>query len=183
MVGGCNDDVVDDACGHLVELGITPIVYNNSDETEAAKLLSTSYYGWNIKYLNMVHDFCITHDLDFDNVYESTNHNYNEGYDKLRMPNVRRPVLKYINGGIGGHCVFENATFLTEYPELKSLSTEILSLGKDKYKKMDYTDRNWLATKYFGEKLSVEEIARQSHASQKKILEALKKHGFENDTV
>jgi len=118
MVGGYSDKAVNMACSHLVSFGITPVVYNNAAETEAAKLLSTTYYGWNILFMKEVKRYCEERCLDFENVYEATNHLYNEGYTALGLYNVRRPILKYVPGKVGGHCVRPNMELLrdTFYP-------------------------------------------------------------------
>lgn len=92
----------------------TVSVYDNPEETESAKLLSTTYYAWNIVYQKFVHKFCEENNLSFDNVYTETNRNYNLGYHKLGKDNVIRPVLSHVKGPIGGHCVIPNAKLLAK---------------------------------------------------------------------
>lgn len=85
---------------------------DSSDNTEAAKIFCTAYYGWNIVFEKEVHEFCKKNGLDFNMVYTDLNRTYNDGYKKLGMEHVTRPVLKHVPGGIGGHCVIPNLRFL-----------------------------------------------------------------------
>jgi len=128
MIGAVTKDAADKTAEHFKAIGIKPIIYNSPEETELAKMLSTSYYGWNIIYMKYVNDLCKKMDLDFDNVYESTNHLYNEGYDELGLRYVRRPILKPMPGIIGGHCIRQNMEHLKDIFPLAKLG---LSLDDD----------------------------------------------------
>jgi len=118
---------------HLKELGIKIEVYKSPEDSEASKMLSTSYYGTMIRFMQEVHDFCEENNLDFDEVYGKTNDIYNEGYTKLGLNHVIRPVLKYNGRGIGGHCVWENAKILSENSD-KNFIKNIVDEGKNKLK-------------------------------------------------
>ena len=133
MVGGYNDEAIETACNHLVDIGITPVIYNSPEETEAAKMLSTTYYGWNIMFMKEVKRYCEENYLDFENVYEATNHLYNEGYKALGINNVKRPVLKYMSGKIGGHCVRPNMELLKDsfYPAKIGIELDDKEMGSD----------------------------------------------------
>ena len=111
LVGG-SKHAVKLATEHFNSIRVTTEEYDSSNETEAAKLLSTTYYAWNITFMRMVNDFCKLKGLDFDEVYTKTNEIYNEGYEKMGMSYVRRPVLKYMPGKIGGHCLIPNMKIL-----------------------------------------------------------------------
>lgn len=88
-------------------------VYNeDSRVTEAMKLWDTTYYGWNIVFQKLLKKWCEENEIDFESVYTLANKDYNEGYTKLGRPEVVRPVLKYMEGKIGGHCVIENCHLL-----------------------------------------------------------------------
>lgn len=89
-------------CGMKVEQVLKP------ETTEALKLWCTTQYGMNIIMEKLIHEFCEENGVNFDLVYTRSNHTYNEGYTKLGMKNVVRPVLKHQEGGIGGHCVIPN---------------------------------------------------------------------------
>ena len=93
-------------------LGITCIVTDKAENTEALKLWDTTYYGWNIIFEKAVKQYCDENGLDFDIVYTQANQGYNVGYAALGRFDVLRPVLKHFPGKIGGHCVVPNARIL-----------------------------------------------------------------------
>ena len=118
---------MDGLSGKLAEeyldlLGIRHETFNSPEETEMAKILDTSYYGWNILFAKQVLELCQEYGLEFENVYTRFNQSYNEGYTQLGKPNVIRPVLtppqifnKRIgipNNRINGHCVRTNLEIL-----------------------------------------------------------------------
>lgn len=115
---------------HFNDIRLTPVFYDNPEEAEAAKLFSTSYYGVIIRFMQDVYEYCETNDLDFDNVYTKTNLIYNEGYKKMNMEHVVRPVLTYGGRGIGGHCIHENAELISEDMYLPTVET-IIEEGKN----------------------------------------------------
>lgn len=78
------------------------------EDTEAGKIFDTTQYGSAIKIEKIIHKFCKDNNLDFDTVYTDFNKTYNEGYSKLGLKNVIRPVLKHMEGKIGGHCIIQN---------------------------------------------------------------------------
>lgn len=92
--------------------GVEVACTHSSKETEALKLWDTTYYGWNIMFNKMVKDYCDEHDLNFNLVYTHANASYNKGYHELGVSYVIRPVLKYMQGVIGGHCVIPNCELL-----------------------------------------------------------------------
>ena len=111
------------------------IVDNNPMTTEMGKLLSTSYYAWNILFAKKVKDVCDTFGLDYDKTYTRVNEIYNDGYTKLDIPHVIRPILvPPEEEGLGGHCLYENAEILKslEFNETDEITTPILKLGKKK---------------------------------------------------
>lgn len=88
------------------------VTTTNAKNTEALKLWDTTYYGWNIIFNKAVKEFCNEHGLDFDLVYTEANNDYNAGYKELGRLEVQRPVLKHMEGQIGGHCVISNCHIL-----------------------------------------------------------------------
>jgi len=86
----------------------------NAKDTEALKLLDTTYYFWNIIFEKAVYEFCQQRGLDFSSIYTHANETYNDGYLMMGKDNVRRPVLKHIQGSVGGHCLVPNAEILSE---------------------------------------------------------------------
>ena len=97
---------------HLKSLGIKVHICKNSQTTELAKLLDTSYYGICIAFHGEASRACVKFNADFEDVMTRFNNTYNEGYAKLKKNNVIRPVLSAPQEGIGGHCVIQNAELL-----------------------------------------------------------------------
>ena len=120
------------ATKHFNSLGIMVTQYNNPEESEIAKLLSTTYYAWNIVFMQKIHEFCEEWNLEFENVYTNTNMIYNSGYKELGEWQYTRPVLKYMGEGLGGHCLFENVELLKQSKLFPDISEPILKLGKKK---------------------------------------------------
>jgi hypothetical protein len=102
------------AVEHLNSLNVKTILCDNSETTELAKLLDTSYYGICIAYHGEAKKACEKFGANFDQVMTTYNQTYNEGYTTLGKSNVVRPVLSAPAGGIGGHCVVENAELLSK---------------------------------------------------------------------
>lgn len=92
--------------------GWSTIGLKESDWTEALKLWDTTQYGIMIMLEKEIHAWCKKKKIPFDIVYQHANRTYNEGYAKLKRPEVARPFLKHIPGRIGGHCVIPNAKLL-----------------------------------------------------------------------
>ena len=67
----------------------------------------------------MAHAMCEREGVPFNEVYKQTNEIYNRGFSGIR-PNVVRPVLEYVPGKIGGHCVRANAKLLG-YPLISAI--------------------------------------------------------------
>lgn len=94
------------------DLGIKTKVYKDARTTEAIKLWDTTQYGKLIMLEKQIYKWCQKNKVEFKEVYQNANKDYNEGYTKLGMPHVVRPYLKHIEGPIGGHCVVPNAKLL-----------------------------------------------------------------------
>ena len=86
-----------------------------SESTELAKILSTTKYGLDIIFNKEVYRLCQEHKVDFDMVYTDWTKTYNLGYGKLGESQFTRPILKYIKGRIGGHCVTQNLKLLESW--------------------------------------------------------------------
>jgi hypothetical protein len=84
-------------------------------DTEALKILDTTYYGWNIIFMKEVYRYCKKNKLNFELVYRHANWSYNMGYRKLGRGEVVRPYLIYIKGPIGGHCVGNNLELIKDF--------------------------------------------------------------------
>ena len=89
-------------------------IFNKPETTELLKLISTTYYAWNICFCKEVKRICDQYGLSFKEVYIDSNKTYNEGYTKLGKENVVRPILIPMKGKIGGHCVIPNCYLLKD---------------------------------------------------------------------
>lgn len=134
IVGGANDDSAELAIKHLTELGIKTIKYDSSNESEFAKLLDTTYYGICIRYMQDIHRECQEENLNFEQVYTQTNTIYNDGYTKMGMSNVIRPVLKHFGDGIGGHCIWQNSKLLDMDMRMQNFVPIIIEEGHSNIK-------------------------------------------------
>ena len=105
-------------------------VVDKAITTELAKILSTTYYGWNIIFQKEAKRLADEHGADFDIAYTDWNNTYNEGYTKLGREEVTRPVLNHVPGPIMGHCVWENSRFLKD----ESIIGKVLYEKGKKYK-------------------------------------------------
>lgn len=99
----------------FAQMGVRTQTFKKSETTELAKILDTTYYGWNILFCKEVKRICDKMKLDFDEVYTIPNEEYNEGYAKLGKRNVIRPVLRAMKGKIGGHCIIPNCDLLDDW--------------------------------------------------------------------
>lgn len=97
------------------KIGVKVKIFEKSETTELAKILDTTYYGWNIVFCKEAKAICDKLDLNFDDVYTFPNLDYNKGYAELGKKNVIRPVLKPNPGKIGGHCVVPNCDLLNSW--------------------------------------------------------------------
>lgn len=111
-VGSESDEAYDFAEKHFNKINIKTKKMTTT-ESELSKLISTSYYGMCIAFTNDVNKLCDKLECDFDNVMKEWQTSYNDGYEKLNMPHVKRPILYSSHDDkIGGHCVCENAKLL-----------------------------------------------------------------------
>ena len=94
------------------KLGIECITTKNPQNTEAGKLWSTTAYGLSIILEKEIYKYCKKRNLDFNVVYTQFTETYNEGYLALGKAEVMRPILKHMEGKIGGHCLISNAKLL-----------------------------------------------------------------------
>ena len=104
-----------EAAKFFTRIGVKTAIFEKSETTELAKILDTTYYGWNVVFVKEVKRLCDFLNLDFEEVYTAPNKDYNEGYKKLGKSNVVRPVLKPVQGKIGGHCLIPNCDLLNDW--------------------------------------------------------------------
>ena len=100
------------AASYFKECGVKTQVWPDAIDTELGKILSTTYYFWNIAFEKEAARIAEKYGASWARVYKKWNEDYNDGYETLGMPNVRRPVLKRMPGEVGGHCLVPNAGLL-----------------------------------------------------------------------
>lgn len=132
FIGGFSHNESTKISDHYYEMGIYSTICESPEETELAKLLSTTYYAWNIRYMQAVKEQCDALGVNFDNVYTKFNDNYNNSYYKMGMSHVIRPVLKFMDYGIGGHCLMPNAEILDNYDVLQQRLRKVVDVVLDK---------------------------------------------------
>jgi len=130
-IGPINRESADMAIEYLSLLNIKNDLFNNPEETELAKLLDTTYYGWNILFAKQTYTLCMENNVDYENVYTKFNKTYNEGYSKLGKNNVIRPVLMppqifnkklgLDNKKVNGHCIRTNLEILKTLKKSKKI--------------------------------------------------------------
>ena len=117
---GWNDSVdLQLAQEHYRELELVFYSVENSDSTELAKLLSTTYYGLCIAWHGEMKKMCDEYNIDFDVINKWTM-SYNLGYYALDKQQFVRPNLYPPEDGIGGHCVVPNTELLMKQFESKA---------------------------------------------------------------
>lgn len=110
-LGATSDQAYRLAKNHFQALGVKVVRFQSPLESELAKILSTTYFAWNILFEKWVHHLSRQNKASFDQVYTKWNQIYNFGYQKSK-PNVLRPILKHMDGPIGGHCLIPNVEIL-----------------------------------------------------------------------
>lgn len=100
-------------------------ILDKPETIELLKILSTTYYTWNIVFCKEAKKICDKYKLDFEKVYTRANETYNEGYKILGRANVIRPVLEPTKGPISGHCLIPNCRLLKS-----EITAIILKLNK-----------------------------------------------------
>ncbi len=93
------------------QCGVTTITHDRSTTTEAGKLWELAQLGIQVRVSHEIHDYCQQHGLDYSEVYTMFAETYNTGYSQLE-PQFVRPVLEYMPGPLGGHCVAQNSPLL-----------------------------------------------------------------------
>lgn len=90
----------------FVEAGleVTPVL-GSAATTELAKLLELSQFGVEVRMMHKAKELCDRYGVDFDTVYGQAGRDYNALYDRLGFEKFHKPVLGFIPGSVGGHCV------------------------------------------------------------------------------
>lgn len=125
-IGAIDEEACNITGEHYNDLDIEYDPLGGPEVSELAKLLSTTYYAWNIFYADFVDKLCTEYNVPYDEVYTWSNTTYNSGYEELGKYNVIRPVLNPPKGKIGGHCLLPNIELLPD-GELKKYCKDISS--------------------------------------------------------
>ena len=104
-----------DIADELAKYGMKTEVVATASETEAGKLFDLMQYGMSVLLNKEIWQFCQDNQLDFDTVYTKFNQSYNDGYASMGYPQFIRPILEYMEGKIGGHCVVQMMSLLETY--------------------------------------------------------------------
>lgn len=96
----------------FLEKGVKVKIVKDARTAEATKLWSTEQYRRAILLNKEIYKWCQDNDVDFNDVYTEANKTYNAGYTELGRTEVMKPVLKYMEGPILGHCVEPNHKIL-----------------------------------------------------------------------
>lgn len=124
VIGAVNDKSYRLVRAHWSALGAKKIVrFNGPEESELAKLLSTTYYLSDIIFNKVAKELAQKTKTNFNQVYTQFNRIYNQGYQQVN-PNLSRQILKFMPGPVGGHCVIPNAEILDQayhHPLIKFL--------------------------------------------------------------
>lgn len=154
---------------------------NNSDFTEALKLLSTTEYGVNIEFARYKNDVAEAIGMDYE-LTKQWNQAYNKLYRNLGMEDrYQKYVLDAPEGSLGGHCVVENSVLLDEsFPN--SLVRVVYRYGKKITDDKPYLDRTWLYAEYWGKERSSEDIGREFECSGANILRIMRDRGIKRRT-
>lgn len=109
---GYNDDLyLKDYLDFFSNIQKECIPVKNTRTTEICKLLSTLLYGVNIEFYRYAATLFDLHNSD-SSVFQEYNAAYNALYHSLGYPGIKRYILTYPEGTIGGHCVCQNAEYL-----------------------------------------------------------------------
>jgi hypothetical protein len=107
--------------------GIPAVYVVDSRNTEAGKLYGLLIYGINVLLEKEIYAYCKENNLDYDVVYRQFVQMYNTGYKAMNMDWAKMYELTHKDGGVGGHCVLQNA------PLLGTDFAEVLTRLNDKY--------------------------------------------------
>lgn len=125
IVAGCTPEATELACKHFSDIEVETYIFDKPEESELAKMCSTTYYAVCIRFMQELHNECKTLCLDFENVYTATNNIYNEGYSQMNRTDVIRPILRYMGNDIKGHCLMPNIKLLEDSNMLKLVTAFI----------------------------------------------------------
>jgi len=114
--------------GYFLDAGFRIRLAETTDDTEAGKLWSLVSYAVSIILEKQIYEYCENNSLDFGVIYKDFTETYNDGYARMGVNNIQRPVLEHMEGAIGGHCVIPGVEELADSGS--ELAQIILELNK-----------------------------------------------------
>jgi len=121
------------------EYGLESCGHWTSEETELGKILELYRYGKEIQDATEQKELCDLYGLAYSDVVTPFIETYNEGLEKVGMPQYKQPFVTPMEGNhLGGHCVIENCWELykqlraAQYPMPNGLRSicNLISFGK-----------------------------------------------------
>lgn len=112
FVGGNDVFSTYEASLYLTKAGMKTQVLSSSVASELGKVGCTRRYGISIVEMKEFAKECDRLGVPFHEAYTMWNNNYNEGYQQLGNQEYFRPILRPLDGPIGGHCVIPNLDLL-----------------------------------------------------------------------
>lgn len=103
--------------------GFKIIANSNSRNTEALKLWETTQLAVSVMLEKEMYNYCKKNSLSFDIVYTKSFETYNAGYEAMGLGHFKAPIIKHMDGKIGGHCVIPNCHLL-DSPTAKRILEE-----------------------------------------------------------
>jgi 3-hydroxyisobutyrate dehydrogenase-like beta-hydroxyacid dehydrogenase len=100
-------------------VGVDVAVVPDPETTEAGKLWQTLQFGLLVAMEKECRRFCEAVGANPTIAYEAFNRTYSMGYEDMGEP-YTLPVLRHMDGPIGGHCVIPNAR-MTDTPLARTL--------------------------------------------------------------
>lgn len=103
----------------FLRIGVPVAIFDDSNATEMAKILETSFLGLLVRWTQAVDVLARNNGLSFTEVWDKFTQTYNEKAEE--MGQYKFPILVPIHEKIGGHCVLPNLVFLPDDFPFKSL--------------------------------------------------------------
>lgn len=103
----------------FLRIGVPVAIFDDSNATEMAKILETSFLGLLVRWTQSVDVLARNNGLSFTEVWDKFTQTYNEKAEE--MGQYKFPILVPIHEKIGGHCVLPNLVFLPDDFPFKSL--------------------------------------------------------------
>ena len=92
--------------------GLRVIICDSAETTELGMLLGTECYRVNIEFAKHAKELCEKHGVNYNESYTLFANAYNDGFQRLGLPEYIRQVLVPIQGPVGGHCLVPNSELI-----------------------------------------------------------------------